>query len=112
MNRLRKIKVPLTLCASALASILALSAPTQADEPDEELDVTMDVLDSDEAAGAEMIVKDDDGEGHDGDDADSDDDSDEDSDEDSDDDEDSDEDADEHEDDDSDGREGENPGPG
>ncbi|MGQ0835503.1 MAG: hypothetical protein ACT4O5_11415 [Gammaproteobacteria bacterium] len=114
MNRVRKIKAPLTLCASALASILALGAPALADEPDEELEVTMDVLDGDEAAGAEMVLETED----DADDADSDEDSDADSDADSDEDSDadldddsdadSDEDADEHEeDDDSDGHEDE-----
>jgi len=59
MNRSRKIKTPLTLCASALVTLLALNAPLYAAEPDEELEVTMDVVDASDhaAAGQELVVR-------------------------------------------------------
>jgi hypothetical protein len=61
MNRSRKINTPLTLCASALATFLALNAPLYAAEPDEELEVTMDVVDDSNhaPAGAELVVRED-----------------------------------------------------
>ncbi len=68
MNHSRKINTPLTLCASALFGLLALNGPAFAAEPDDELEVTMDVVDDgDHAAttGAELVVRED----HDADDA-------------------------------------------
>jgi len=61
MNRSRKINTPLTLCASALVTLLALNAPLYAAEPDEELEVTMDVVDDSDhaAAGTELVVRED-----------------------------------------------------
>jgi hypothetical protein len=59
MNPSRRIKTPLALGASALATLLlTLSMPVQAAGPTEELEVTMDVVDdpSDKAAGKELVV--------------------------------------------------------
>jgi hypothetical protein len=58
MSDSRKIYAPLTLCLSRLLVLLVLSAPVQAVEPDEDLEVTMDVLDDEEdSTGTEMVVR-------------------------------------------------------